>query len=85
LGVPPAQPSGIGWLPGGAKERDPMLTPCIYKRGLIWLLFFVLSFFTVQLLGEDVTGLPDQPKQAESKQQVGDNKKRWGEPHPSGR
>ncbi len=30
-----------------------MLTPCIYKRGIIWLLFFVLSFFIVPFFTED--------------------------------
>ncbi|MFY0543983.1 hypothetical protein [Brevibacillus sp. H7] len=30
-----------------------MLTPCIYKRGIIWLLFFVLSFLIVPFFTEE--------------------------------
>jgi hypothetical protein len=37
-----------------------MLTPCIYKRAIIWLLFFVLSFIIVPFFGEDEPA-PQQP------------------------
>jgi hypothetical protein len=30
-----------------------MLTPCVFKRGFIWLLFFVLSLFVVPFFAED--------------------------------
>jgi hypothetical protein len=40
-----------------------MLTPCVYKRGIIWLLFFVLSFFVVPFFTE---GAPSSPRSTSS-------------------
>jgi len=37
-----------------------MLTPCMYKRGIIWLLFFVLSWIISPFVGDDVP-TPQQP------------------------
>ncbi|UFJ39744.1 hypothetical protein LOK74_17035 [Brevibacillus humidisoli] len=45
-----------------------MLTPCINRRAVIWILFFVISFFTVQLWdGEEATPDPTQVVQKEQK------------------
>ena len=30
-----------------------MLTPCIFKRGIIWILFFVLSLIIIPFFAED--------------------------------
>ncbi|MGG1660603.1 hypothetical protein [Brevibacillus sp. NRS-1366] len=42
----------------------PMLTPCIYKRGIIWILFFVLSLVIIPFFSEDgpTPGAPKAPQ-----------------------
>lgn len=47
-----------------------LLTPCIYKRGLIWLLFFAISFFAVQFIGDESES-PTPAKTYQGKQQTG--------------
>ncbi|QQE75161.1 hypothetical protein KDJ56_04305 [Brevibacillus composti] len=35
-----------------------MLTPCIFKRGVIWILFFVLSMILLPFFGDEAPPKP---------------------------
>ena len=41
-----------------------MLTPCIFKRGIIWILFFVLSLVIIPFFSEEdpTPGAPAAPQ-----------------------
>ncbi|HZG18200.1 MAG TPA: hypothetical protein VE710_24800 [Candidatus Bathyarchaeia archaeon] len=47
-----------------------MLTPCFYKRGLIWLLFFVVSLVVVPFFTDSEPQITEQPKQSNVQQLV---------------
>ncbi|MEC2131740.1 hypothetical protein P9G84_22700 [Brevibacillus centrosporus] len=32
---------------------DPMLTPSVFKRGLVWILFFVISLVLIPFFSDD--------------------------------
>ncbi|GEB32586.1 MULTISPECIES: hypothetical protein [Brevibacillus] len=43
---------------------DPMLTPCIFKRGLVWILFFVLSLVVIPFFSDEGQTPPANPPAA---------------------
>ncbi len=53
-----------------------LLTPCFYKRGLIWLIFFVVSLVVVPLFTDHEPQITEQPKKANMQKLV---------PHTQGR
>ncbi|MBY0050694.1 MULTISPECIES: hypothetical protein [Brevibacillus] len=38
-----------------------MLTPCIFKRGIVWILFFVLSLVIIPFFSEEGQVPPPTP------------------------
>ncbi|MBO8163322.1 MAG: hypothetical protein H0Z34_06330 [Brevibacillus sp.] len=47
-----------------------MFTPCIYRRAIIWVLFFVVSFFALQMAGEK-EAMPHSPVSLHTEQKRG--------------
>jgi len=42
---------------------DHVLTPCIFKRGLIWILFFIVSFILAPFFSDEEDKPPTPPTQ----------------------
>ncbi|WP_212132900.1 hypothetical protein [Brevibacillus sp. NL20B1] len=41
-----------------SKGVDPMLTPSVFKRGIIWILFFLLSLVVAPFFTDDSNPAP---------------------------
>ncbi|MED1744396.1 MULTISPECIES: hypothetical protein [Brevibacillus] len=35
-----------------------MMTPCVFKRGMIWILFFIISLIVIPFFSDDTPSTP---------------------------